>query len=170
MRWAARSSRLLVRYEALSTAAPRILEAQPMYIRVTPASDSEKAKALTSLKICPVLTNWMMAATWQFAHPFKGGGWHPGGDVEFDDCNSVDTTVTANPSLGTAASAPLTIGDDCKDSAVVCFNIQPWFKNYLIQRGINYGLVLVTLDNSSISIYGNGSGSRGPRIHWADGP
>lgn len=149
------SSRLLLRFESLSAAQARIKTTQPIVIRVVADSASEKTKALTSLKACPLVRDWMMAATWTAAHPFKGGEWAQGSALADDDC------VSAMAS-GTGPAACTSEGN------AVCFDITAWYRSFLVEQGINFGHALVSADGQSVSLVGDAAGSRGPRIHWSE--
>ena len=99
------------------------------------------------LKLCPLTTQWMMLATWNYAHPFGGRGrWqNEGGDFDPDRCML--------PGNHTATRAR--------------FNITQWFLNYPRARGVNLGLILVASD--SVVIFGDASPLEFPRITYAQG-
>lgn len=170
------TDRLLMRFESLSSASLKILSDKPVRIRVFAASDADLTQAMTSLRVCPILKNWMMGATWDTAHPFKGGGWTPGGEIELDDCVAPETEVTATnppsaspaPATGSGAPTSAFAGSPCMDPGAICFDVSAWYNNYVVQRSMNYGVALISYDGKAVRIYGDGAGSKGPRIHWTE--
>lgn len=149
------NSRLLLRFESLSGAQSKIRIDQPIVIRIVTESAAEKTKALTSLKACPLVRDWMMAATWTSAHPFKGGEWPQGSSLADEDC------VSAMAS-GSGPAACTSEGN------AVCFDISGWYRSFLVEQGINFGHALVSADGQAVSLVGDAAGSRGPRIHWSE--
>ena len=155
-------SRLLLRFVNLSAAVSRIHADKPVRIRVfaaTPADFDRRA----SLQLCPVTRSWMMAATWQTAHPFRGGRWAPGGEIESEDCVGVEATSVKPTPMSDPAHNP------CTEPGAICFNVTPWYNNYVIQRGLNYGVALRGLNgHAPVQVFGDAAGSKAPRIHWSE--
>lgn len=166
------NDRLLMRFENLTASSTRIMSGKPVRIRIFAMTDAESSKAMTSLRICPLTKNWMMAATWQTAHPFKNGEWTPGGEIELEDCVSPDPSTSSSPtpaaSLSPEPTAAAVAANPCAETGAICFDVSAWYNSYVIQRSINYGVALISYDGRSVRIYGDGAGSKGPRIHWIE--
>lgn len=145
--------RLLMRFESLNGVAKQIQATKPVQVRVFLADAASAEEAREHLAICPIVRNWHMLASWNSAHPWKGGAWTPGGDIELDDC------VSADPPTATSL---------CADSGTLCFTVNSWFNNFVLQKNINYGVVLLTRGDVGIRIHGDSSGSKAPRIYWVE--
>lgn len=144
-------SRLLVRYQKLKEKMSGIRDDKLVIFRIHLIDPNQVADARANMKICPVTKNWMMKATWKRAHPYKGGEWTPGGEVESAKCISSSSDLAS------------TI-DICKETGALCFDVHNWYHNYLLEQDLNYGMILIS--DMPIAIYGEISGSLGPRLHW----
>lgn len=143
---------LLVRYESLSDRGQYAMDSKPIYLKVHAVNAEGVSGVQNHLRVCPILKNWMMMATWKRAHPFPGGIWkEAGGDIAYDECVSFDPQ---------ASTQSVTCG---KENAV-CFDIREWYQSFVIEQGINYGVALIS--DESIVIVGDDSASKGPRIQW----
>lgn len=167
--------RLLLRFESLNASLKKINSAKPVRIRVFATSETERAKAFVSLRLCPILQNWMMAATWRTAHPFKEGEWTPGGAIEPEECVPADSDAGAGVTTGTGTSKPdpasinpTPTHNPCAEQGVLCFDVSAWYQNYVLQRGTNFGLALISINDQIIQVYVDGPGSKAPRIHWVE--
>ena len=151
-------ARLLMRFESLQSVAGKVQANKPVQIRVILLEGIDAGTARSQLTICPIRRDWNMLASWQRAHPWKGGGWTTaGGDLETEDCASAEPQE-APPATG--SSAP------CSDSSTLCFGLNSWFNNYVLQRDLNYGVALISKGEQSYQVYGDGSGAKAPRIYW----
>ena len=143
--------RLLLRFESFSKKASEVVltEKDGVEIQIGLLSGQDKDQAVASLKLCPVLKNWMMLATWEMAHPFHSSGrWgKPGSDFDTSEC----MTAVAKPKEG-ATVIPLV------------FNVTPWFRNTVRGRGQDLGLVLIA--DRAWEIAGDQSTSYSPRISY----
>lgn len=148
------TSRVLVRFESLSANKTRILSTQPILLRIFAPNAGEQSNAVTNLKACPIVVDWMMAATWSSAHPYRGGGWNEGSSIDQGEC--VDAVALADAK------------GDCTATNAVCFDVSTWYKGYVIEHGINYGHALVNAAGTPVTIQGDGSYSKGPRIQWSE--
>lgn len=150
-------SRLLIRYENLESKNLNLQADKPIYLRIFVGKTDDLNSARNSLKICPILRNWMLMATWTKAHPYPGGHWSEGGELSHEDCVSYDTT---------AAQAVA----GCAKVNAICFDVNPWYQAFMIERNTNYGLALISADGLAIEIIGDNAGSQAPRIHWFEPP
>lgn len=143
--------RLLLRFESFSRKASEVVltEKEGVEIQVGLLAGQDPTQAVASLKLCPILKNWMMLATWDAAHPFHSSGrWSkPGGDYDVSECMSAQ----AKPKEG-ATVIPLV------------FNVTSWFRNTVRGRGQDLGLVLIA--DRSWEIAGDQSTSYSPRISY----
>ena len=141
------SSRLLLRFEDLLSNAGTISINNKVFANITLASVADVNTAKTSFMVCPVTMNWMMLATWYKAYPMGSSGvWKSeGGDFDSSGC------VTAGAVAGTQT---------------LQFDVTSWVVNYVIGRGLNYGLILYSNSSSAIAIDGDNNGSYSPRITW----
>ncbi|MDX9731372.1 MAG: hypothetical protein RBT63_06335 [Bdellovibrionales bacterium] len=146
------SARLLVRYENLRRVVG-LREDLPITLRVFATSEDEASRARASLRACPVTQAWMMAATWKAGHPWNGGDWSPGGAFDESDCMESEDL-----------SGPIANVNECTAPGAVCFDISRWYRNWVVQRGENFGLILVAAQ--PVSVVGDGSLGKGPRIIW----
>lgn len=164
--WISMEGRLLLRFESLTSALPRIMADKPVRLRIFATDDANKQKGLASLRLCPITKNWMMLATWEAGFPAKGGGWTPGGQIELDDCVSPEAPITKPvPPVANVISAG-SVALQCNDPLAICFDVSSWFSNYVLQTGQNFGLALISFDGQAVQVVGDASGSRGPRMHW----
>jgi hypothetical protein len=145
------SRRLLLRFESFSRKASEVVltEKDGVEIQIGLLAGQDQDQAIASLKLCPILKNWMMLATWEMAHPFHSSGrWgNPGGDYDTSEC----MTAQAKPKEG-ATVIPLV------------FNVTPWFRNTVRGRGQDLGLVLVA--DRAWEIAGDQSTAYSPRISY----
>ncbi|MES2962658.1 MAG: hypothetical protein V4760_02130, partial [Bdellovibrionota bacterium] len=148
-----KDARVLLRFESLSANQTRILSTQPILIRVFAPDTTEQTNAVANLKACPIVADWMMAATWSSAHPYRGGSWPEGSPISHNEC--VD------------AFAPAAATGDCAIANAVCYDVSAWYKGYVIESGRNFGHALVA-DSTTVVIQGDGSFSKGPRIQWSE--
>src|ERR1700722_10925792 len=78
--------RLLVRFETMDAHVHDIKNSwnNEIHLRLVPTNGTDAETLKNSVKLCPVVKNWMMLATWYNAHPFnKEGKWsNPGGDFD----------------------------------------------------------------------------------------
>ena len=147
-------SRVLLRFESLTAAESKIRSDKPILIRIFTADANDQARAVAILRACPIVKDWMMAATWTAGHPFKGGAWTDGAALESEDC--VQPAPTGS------------IAGDCSAAFAVCFDVSAWYKAYAIERGINFGHALISASGEPISILGDASPSKSPRIQWSE--
>ncbi|MEK7358260.1 MAG: hypothetical protein AAB250_17570 [Bdellovibrionota bacterium] len=145
-------ARVLLRFESLTTSQSKILKTQPIWIRVFTPDAAGQTTAVANLKACPVLEDWMMAASWKSAHPYRGGEWKDGAPIEDDEC--------------TPATAIASTTGDCAATNAVCFDVSSWYKHYVVERGLNFGHALTS--ETPVEILGDGSHSKGPRIQWSE--
>lgn len=143
-------SHLLLRFEKLDSHVSHIDTTSPnaVEIQVSLTDPSEMDLALTELQLCPVTRSWMMLATWELAHPFMGGErWTAaGGDYEPAGC-VVGTQVESS-------------------TKTISFDVTQWFKDYPRGRGVNDGLLALSIQ--PIHIVGDQSGSYSPRISFQE--
>ncbi len=159
--------RLLIRYETLM-AQSGIREDRPLRLRVYAMNENDAAIARVSLKACPIIKSWMMAASWNSGHPWAGGSWRPGGAIDESSCISVEVIPTeVKPSVvekpvvkDTSDAAPL----DCSAARALCFDVTAWYKTWVVQRHENFGLALIS--DRPVALIGTGSPALSPRIHW----
>jgi hypothetical protein len=159
--------RLLLRFESLGASVSSIDTTKPIRIRVTPINAAEHDKAIASLVVCPITQDWMMAATWKSAHPFGGGSWQDGGAINLDECVAAPSgTNSLKPKLNNSFTTASP--DPCTETNAVCYDVSAWYRSYVVERHVNFGVAVIAKDAQSISVYGDGSGSKGPRIQWTD--
>lgn len=178
-------ARLLVRYESMMAQVSSVRDDYPLRLRVFAASDRDAADARLGLKACPILKSWMMAANWTSAHPWRGGAWKPGGDIDESLCVSVEDQAA----LLAAARADEakdkepkakgekrvtkgkikvavanTISDHCSEARALCFDLSQWYRLWVRESGQNFGVALVA--DRPVTIVGDQSAGRAPRIQW----
>jgi hypothetical protein len=144
-------SRLLLRYEMLLEKNWGLRDDMPVRLRVFVDSEIDQQTARTHLRVCPVTKNWMMAATWQAAHPWRGGEWAPGGDIDWSECVSPEA-------VGSSPSAL------CSENQALCFDVSRWYRIWVLERQENLGLVM--LSDEPVKILGDGSPGKAPRMQW----
>lgn len=144
-------ARLLVRYEPLMEQDLSLREDLPVRLRMFVESADELSVARSQLRACPITRNWMMAATWNAAHPWRGGDWTPGADLDLSECVPVE-----------AADQPTT--QLCGEAQAVCFNVSRWYRLWVRERKENFGLAVIS--ESRVNLLGDASPGKAPRIHW----
>lgn len=146
-------SRLLLRFEDFLSKVDSISLGNGRRVNVHITVDgssgvngSDVNQAQTDLVLCPVLTNWMMLATWYKAYPMGNSGvWKAqGGDYLSEACIAASSHV-----------------DD-----TLQFDVTDWVVNYAIGRHQNYGLLLISNSSSTYGILGDTNGANSPRIEW----
>ncbi|MCO4792154.1 MAG: hypothetical protein KC493_00475 [Bacteriovoracaceae bacterium] len=146
--------RVLLRLENLGELSGSVVidDTHRMMFEVTMKKLSEAALAKTSFKLCPLLKNWMMLATWTHSHPFPGGSgpWiTPGGDFHESECIEVSTsTIESEPD-------------------VLKFDVSDWFVHYNQSRGQNFGWVLKS-SSDGLDVYGDAHISKAPKLKWQE--
>jgi len=145
-------SRLLLRYESFSTYTDKVDVSGTKKVKVQLTVESDPSEARTRLKLCPLLADWMMLATWRSAHPFgPGGQWQTqGADFETPSCVSAEA-VPASPD------------PDYKPEELI-FDMTKWFVDFPRGRGINYGWVVTA--TSDVRLVGETSGAHSPRVFF----
>lgn len=115
-------------------------------VSITTDGSIDPATVQTALLLCPVLTNWMMLATWYKAYPMGNSGtWRSaGGDYDSVGCIAANAHTTNT----------------------FQFDVTPWVVSEVIGRNQNLGLILVTHSSSVINILGDQDPSNSPRIGW----
>lgn len=138
------TSRLLLRFESFAEYVGSInADLVDIRMRVAVVDPPKLVDALGALRLCPLIENWMMLATWTHAHPFGGGRWAtPGGTHDEAGCV-------------TAAAVP-------GDTRALQFDLHQWFLDYARGRAANYGLLLIA--TAPVEILGDTSGTYSPRI------
>lgn len=144
-------ARLLLRYEKLSE-KKGILGTQPLKLRVFGVTAGDVAAMRAEGKVCPIASPWMMLATWTAGHPWRGGEWFPGGNLDQNECIVADTPTSDGL---------------CADPGAVCFDLTRWYKIWILERPDsprNFGFALVT--GVPFSLYGETMAAKAPRIQW----
>ncbi|MBI3558570.1 MAG: hypothetical protein HY074_20055 [Deltaproteobacteria bacterium] len=142
--------RLLIRFESLSqhVGGISVNEKNRVEAQVTVTGDTDATAARSALKVCPILKQWMMLATWDYGHPFGDDGkWSQGGG-DFDGEGCVRATK--------------------EDAAIktLTFDVSRWFTDYVRGRSQNYGLVVVAA--TPVVVLGENSGANSPRITFSE--
>lgn len=147
--------RLLLRFEDLSeramdiTVAPDKKVELHIYCLDYPTCNTD---AVTELKLCPLTRDWMMLATWNYAHPFGSGAWqHPGGDYDEGGCLTPNSEA-----IDPSATEPVPLK----------FDIKNWVIDYAQGRKKNDGWVLVPESQAVFEVYGEQSGRYSPRLKF----
>jgi hypothetical protein len=152
------SGRLLMRLENLQGFTDGIIvdESHRVYLTIGIQNNSI-LEADTSLRICPLHKNWMMLATWDYAHPFPGNGrWdRPGGDI-------VESNCISGRQLYLQDGSEFYQNNSFKD--LVFFDVTDWYIRYSGNKE-NFGFALLN-DAHEITIRGDADGSNGPRLRW----
>lgn len=133
---------------------------------------------LDNIKICPVLSSWLMLATWERAHPFKGGAWDTdGGDFIPNECvlamfeENIErerTIARNNAKLEDNPDAVLErVPEEVTNSTNLVFPINNWVKQKVLAGAQVNGLLLKTslLNDFELNIYGDKS-SQAPVLRW----
>lgn len=152
-------SRLLVRVSNLKDIDAQLLDNYPVLLRIKVLEPSSQGFAMEHLSVCPILTNWMMMATWDKAHPYRNGDWiRPGGDFDGTLCSKGMTDAEIQ-TLNAEEKAICDLDD------VVCIDLRKILKEqYRVNRS-NYGLMIMNESDEFVSIYGEGS-SYQPLLIW----
>jgi hypothetical protein len=146
------TSRLLIRREDLLGRRESLLvdDTHPVLVKVRTVSSETRAAAVNDLRLCPLVKNWMMLATWTEAHPFRGGAWtQAGGDFEISACLS-----------GVADS------DALEDRRIV-FDVTNHVETYLVGQKISYGWILLN-ESDDVVIDGDKNSLKAPQIVWTE--
>lgn len=151
------TSRLLVRLGAMKSLATDVLDEQPVLLRVAPAQATDVTIARTEIKLCPLLSNWMMYATWKRAHPYRNGEWLDGGNI--DSANCIRALPENSPLLANPEESNF-----CSSQTYLCFDIRPYLISYVRSRNINYGWALVS-DSKALEIFGDAT-LKGPEMFY----
>lgn len=144
--------RLLLRYENFSSHVHTVNlgadNSKKVWVQV--AVESDPAEARARLELCPLVADWMMLATWRFAHPFGSAGrWQTAGsDYEAGGCVR-------------AAPVPAQPDDSFKPDRIQ-FDMTQWFIDYPRGRGLNFGWVLKASD--AVRVVGETSPGLSPRV------
>ncbi len=148
----ASEARLLFRYESFSTHVSNVNLENNKRVLVQVTVESDPSEARTRLKLCPLVSDWMMLATWTLAHPFGlGGQWKsPGADYDGSACES-------------AQPVPVTPDLDYKPERLF-FDMTQWFVDYARGRNVNYGWVLKA--SGTVRVVGDTSASNSPRVYF----
>lgn len=149
------TSRLLMRFEDLGSHSNdiRIGTDRRVRVQIAVVNIADIVIARETLKLCPLVNQWMMLATWNLRHPFgQDGKWSAEGS-DFDPAGCVSPVTVDNN---------LTKRDTV--SPILTFDMTDWFVNYARGRNQNYGLVLIA--EKSVTICGDANGSYSPRILW----
>ncbi len=152
-------SRLLLRVSSLKEIDSQVLDNYPVLLRVKLLEPSAKGFAMEHLSICPILTNWMMMATWGKAHPYRSGEWNqPGGDFDRTLCLGGMTDIEVQ-----ALNAEEKAICDLED--VICVDLRKILKEQYRVARANYGLIMINESDEPVSIYGEGI-SYQPLLIW----
>jgi hypothetical protein len=144
-------SRLLLRLENLGDLSGEVIisESKRMHFQLSPLATQDVDGLRAGVKLCPLLKNWMMLATWNQAHPFPGGSgsWAtPGGDFLESECLTAEIPSEDLPREN------------------IYFDVSDWFGYYNQSRASNFGWVLIS--DAAIEIYGDNHVSKAPRLIW----
>lgn len=153
--------RLLLRFESLKDKAGEISLGKERKVTLTLALDSGEnlASARSSLRICPLVKNWMMLATWKKAYPQgRSGNWQTdGGDFDSANCvSALDSTTMQKVALKKSGSSYETL----------TFDVTEWVVNELKGRARNFGFVLLSENGGTVKIRGDLDTAYSPRISW----
>jgi hypothetical protein len=122
-----------------------------MIFRVYLKNKELDLSSLEKVRLCPLLKDWMIYATWKKAHPFQGGDWsREGGDYSEDSClylsayNS-DTDLHAAPD-DYVFPDPKSFAPDVgtRLDGLVQFDVTNWFLNGPYAGVLNKGFVLLS--------------------------
>lgn len=151
-------SRLLLRLTELADIDPQIIDQYPVLIRFRVKSPLNIQDA-SALKACPIAMNWMMLATWDYAHPYKGGRWKfSGGDYEDSFCTK-PLTPDEIAKLQTEEKSL------CDSTSTICFDIRsPLGQLYRVNK-LNYGFILLNDSQNILEIFGDSSIQQ-PMLIW----
>lgn len=163
------TSRLMLSLSHLSDHTDKISVSRnrKVWAQVTLVDGAFHDSAVATLKLCPMNRPWMMLATWNQAHPFgRNGRWsQSGGDFVDNLCRSPSLTPPAAPnSSGTISSTDPKKTD--LDPRKIYFDVTDWYKNYVIGRSSNHGLLLMS--SEGITLEGDTTISDSPRMVWSE--
>lgn len=151
------NSKLLVRLSSLKKSAGSILEEQPILFRLVVKEDRDQV-AQQELELCPIMTNWMMYATWSRPGYNSKTKWKAaGGDVDSSSC--MKALSKTDPKLQQKEEAAF-----CSGTKTLCYDVQPYMTAFIRSRKIDYGLAVMSA-NKSVLIYGDGT-MKGPELFW----
>lgn len=153
--------RLLLRFESLGSKANEISLGQERKVTVTIALNSGESlsSARQSLRICPLVKNWMMLATWKKAYPQgRDGNWqNDGSDFDATNCvSALDYATPLRPELKKTTAAYETLS----------FDVTEWVVNELKGRNRNFGFILLSENGGTVRIRGDMDSGYSPRISW----
>lgn len=151
------NSRLLLRFSELQNVDPEIINLYPVVIKVSLSGPSSQ-ESQKALSLCPISKNWMMLATWQYAHPYKYGNWESdGGDIFSEMCVGI-----LSPSELDKLNAEEKT--QCNENSL-CFDIRPLLENLYRINKLNYGFILINNHQEGLMIHGDNSVLQ-PLILW----
>lgn len=153
------SSRLLLRLSSLKGQMWKILDQQAMLLKLETKTAEISTRARPLLKICPLIKNWMMLATWTKAHPYRDGAWaQSGGDFEPEAC--LEALPANHASIASDDEANF-----CQGATRLCFDLKPWFQSYVRERQVDFGLIVIAETDEPILILGDAT-LQGPSLLW----
>jgi hypothetical protein len=140
--------RLLLKYQKTNSGVERPGYQRRVELWLSPTQDVVGAQG--ALKVCPLSKNWMMVATWNYAHSFGGSdSFWSGGEFEFGDC--VKATRVESGSL--------------------VFDVtEKWYRNWVRGRSKNFGMIVLGDDGYTYRVHGDISGGNAPRLIWSETP
>lgn len=151
-------SRLLLRLTELADIDPLIVDQYPVMIRFRSKSNLNLQES-AALKICPIAMNWMMLATWEYAHPYKGGRWKfSGGDYEDLFC----TKPLTQDEVVKLESEERAL---CESDSTICFDIRSALGQLYRVNKLNYGFILLNDSQNTLEIFGDTSIQQ-PMLVW----
>lgn len=151
-------SRLIFRNPQLQDIEAQMLNLYPILIRLQ-LQESISEQALSEIQICPLTKNWMMFATWEKAHPYKGGRWEvPGGDYDPKFCIS-SMQLSALRNLNSDEKS------FCEEGRAICFDVRPLLAAAVSNTTKNYGFILINQSRQPVYLYGDASFSQ-PLLAW----
>jgi len=112
------------------------------------------------LKLCPILTEWMMGATWTSPQRNHKTWNQVGGDFDISNCL---LPIKKDDPLFDAQHPEEK--EFCNGSDVVCYEIKTYINAYIRSRNVDYGFALINGEPTSIVVYGDRT-VRGPEIFW----
>jgi hypothetical protein len=163
------SQRLLLRFEEIESQLDMFSQSPRVSLSVRLSNAIDATEARESFRLCPLTRNWMMAATWEKAHPYRKGKWdRAGGDFNPSECVRAEDfrlkEQTDEPSFFSKDGQM--IEWDCSDESRLCFDITSWFKKYVAEGEQNFGHILFSDNETAINIIGDLQVAEAPRIHW----
>lgn len=164
-------SRLLMRLENFLAHAEEIHigDEHRVFIEVTLSENEDFDHAQEHLRICPLVKNWMMLATWRYAHPFGTSGiWENlGADFDVSGCMKGKASEIERSDSETVATANLTDENETTKTPaqkVLWFDATDWFVDYAQVHSYNFGWVALASDN--VRIHGDTSITHSPRVRF----